>query len=151
MGSFYGPAQLGQNASNTPGGVTNYNDLFNKPIQNMTGIDGNPIVISDLVLGNYILRGKYQINPSGDIIHTDDAKILTIYEDETTHQKVAKFESFNNGKYIVTSILYEEDGGYSLKEYEPYQSFTQEIIDMKQQVINMTTNNIMTALTIEEF
>ena len=55
------------------------------------------------------------------------------------------------GEYYVTSIIYNEDGTYTEEKYSPYQDFTEDITDMKEQVINITNNNITNALTIQEF
>ena len=58
MTSFYG---RGGSSNSGEGGVSNYNELSNKPIANLSGATA-PINLSTLVVGLYNIRGNYIFN-----------------------------------------------------------------------------------------
>ena len=61
MGSFYGNYSVGGGGGE---GTSNYNELTNKPITNLTGTDSKPIVLGDLFTGEYLIKGTYIYNLS---------------------------------------------------------------------------------------
>ena len=150
MSSFYGQGTSISNGSGN--GTFNYDELLNKPIKNLRGIDSTPIVFSELEPGNYTFIGNYKFSQNDEEAKINNIpRVLQIYKDDIKNTLIAKFESFENGEYYVTSIIYNEDGTYTEEKYSPYQDFTEDITDMKEQVINITNNNITNALTIQEF
>lgn len=107
MGSFYGNYSIGGGGS---GGTFNYDELLNKPIVNLTGLPDNPIDLSNLQPGEYLLRGYYKYNSSGgeEIEYTDFLK-LTVVQDSITQQKNIFYVTTENNKYIIYLITYDEN------------------------------------------
>jgi hypothetical protein len=59
MGSFYGSWSGG---NGTSAGTFNYNELENIPIKNLVGTSTSPINLSELVAGEYLLKGNFEYN-----------------------------------------------------------------------------------------
>lgn len=149
MSSFYGQSTLSIESGDS--GTFNYDELFNKPIKNLKGTNSTPINISTLESGNYTLIGDYIFSQEDEVKTSSTPRILQIYKDEIKNTLIAKFETFENGEYLITSIIYNEDGTYIEEKYSPYQDFSQDIIEMKNQILNIVNNNISSALTIVDF
>lgn len=92
------------------GGTTNYNKLLNIPITNLTGTTSEPIVLNTLDYGNYALIGSYIYTSSDTDTKTINYKTLVeVYQDGETGRKVAKFESFEDSKYYIYNIYFNDD------------------------------------------
>ena len=112
--SFYGGGCVIVNGS---GGSSNYNDLMNVPIVNLTGTSMQPVIFSELAFGNYIVTGYRQYNQN-DIVYLEATPTyVQVFEDDVTLKKVVRTEIFENGEYYMVALIYEDDGTYSTKKF----------------------------------
>ena len=102
MGSFYG------NYGGS-GGTTNYNELENKPIINLTGLPNNPIDLSKLQPGEYILKGYYKYNNIDEDIKFNRTLKFSVVEDPISEQKNIFFTTTENNKYTTYLITYDKN------------------------------------------
>lgn len=110
MSSFYGNVSIG--GSSGEGGTSNYNELINLPIKNLIGTDSSPIIISNLNYGNYLIKGSYKYNSNSKLLKEDTFKNIQVFKDETSQNKIAKFEVFENKEYYIITLTYENDGNF---------------------------------------
>ena len=110
MSSFYGNVSIG--GSSGEGGTSNYNELINLPIKNLIGTDSSPIIISNLNYGNYLIKGSYKYNSNSELLKEDTFKNIQVFKDETSQNKIAKFEVFENKEYYIITLTYENDGNF---------------------------------------
>ena len=61
-----------------------YNNLGNKPIINVVGEFGNPIIISELANGVYVITGQYQIAPEIQTTYSSTANNIFVIEKTDT-------------------------------------------------------------------
>ena len=92
MGSFYGQVSLGGSGS---GGVSDYNELSNKPIKNLTGLTA--INLSLLEEGLYNVKGNYIYNSSDTAVKTFASPRLlqVLLDDSVTDAKNIIFNFYN--------------------------------------------------------
>lgn len=114
MGSFYGQVSLGGSGS---GGVSDYNELSNKPIKNLTGLTA--INLSLLEEGLYNVKGNYIYNSSDTAVKTFASPRLlqVLLDDSVTDAKNIIFEYFNNGRHFAKIIHSYADGTYTEENY----------------------------------
>ena len=112
MLSFYGSANAFASGG---GGVSNYNELSNKPITNLIGIKPAPINLALLNEGVYLVRGNYIYSDSDSDIKSLTQLLIEVSYDEQTESKVIKYEKVKNNEYYVCLIIYGEES-YELKE-----------------------------------
>lgn len=92
------------------GGTTNYNKLLNTPITNIVGTTDEPIVLNTLDYGNYMLSGSFIYTSQDTDIKTINYKsIVQIYQDSVSSRKVAKFENFEDSKFYIYNIYFNDD------------------------------------------
>jgi hypothetical protein len=91
------------------GGTTDYNKLLNIPITNLTGTEDNPIILSGLNYGNYLITGYYQYTSRTDIRLVDYKMLVEILQDLVSLRKVAKFQVYEDSKPYLYSIFINED------------------------------------------
>ena len=86
---FYSGGAIGWGGGSSSG-TTNYNDMTNTPIKNISGTDAVPINLANLNIGHYNLVGayKYATNSNTYIADSIDVKVTT---DEVTKQKVVYY------------------------------------------------------------
>lgn len=102
MASFYGP-NGGGTAGDGGSRITSYNSLLNVPIENKNGSQANPIVISELGLGNYNLTGFYS-DLGGDATQIEAHLIVIVTRDAETGEKVATYQEIRNGKNVFVKV-----------------------------------------------
>lgn len=107
MSSFYGHGW----STSGSGGTSDYNDLSNKPITNLTGTETSPVIFSDLGYGNYLIKGFYRYSADDDNRKINSLSVL-ITQDDETDEKVAKFEVIENQEIIVVAVFYDNDGSF---------------------------------------
>lgn len=106
MGSFYGNYGGGDGSG---GGTTNYNELSNKPIINLTGTDNKPIVFGNLATGEYLVKGFYIYNENDDNKKETQLLHLSVSTDETTGEKICKFEKCEANKWFMYLVIITTD------------------------------------------
>ena len=106
MSSFYGNSGYNSGGS----GVTDYNELSNKPIINRVGTQENPIVFSGLGYGEYCITGYYKQDDLDDLHNTENAVQVAILKDQQTHFKVIKYQTVELGVIFVHTIAYGSNG-----------------------------------------
>lgn len=112
--SFYGRGTIGSGSGE--GGTTNYNELSNKPITNLTGLTA--INLSSLELGLYNIRGNYIYSSSDTETKTlTSPRLLQILLDNASGLKVAVFDYYENTKHFTRTITYNSDGTYTVNDY----------------------------------
>lgn len=113
--SFYGGGYIVVNGGSE--GSSNYNDLVNIPIVNLTGTSMQPVIFSELTFGNYIVTGYRRYNQN-DIVYLEATPTyVQVFEDDVTLKKVVRTEIFENGEYYMVALIYEDDGTYSTKKF----------------------------------
>ena len=108
MSSFYGH---GWSIGGSDGGTSDYNDLSNKPITNLTGTESSPVTFSDLGYGNYLIKGFYRYSANDDN-RLSSSLLVLITHDEESDGKVAKFDVIENKEVIVITVFYDNDGSF---------------------------------------
>lgn len=107
MSSFYGPGRAGGGG----GGTSNYNDLSNTPIKNLSGSDTFPIVLTDLAAGTYHASGTTKVKSDDTTSELLTEQLITVLYDVETGTKVIKYEYLNdNGEPIIRVITAKADG-----------------------------------------
>lgn len=113
MGSFYG---RGIGSSISGSGTSNYNELSNKPITNLTGLTA--INLSSLTIGLYNIRGNYVFNAKdGEVKSFASPTLVQVLLDTITGDKVVTYDIYENGKHLTYSIDYLSDGSYKVDKY----------------------------------
>lgn len=110
MGSFYGHGWC-TGGGESGGGTTDYNDLSNKPIVNLTGTESSPVTFSDLEYGNYLIKGFYRYSANDESKQSISLSVI-ITQDQESDDKVAKFEVIENQEVIVIAVFYDKDGSF---------------------------------------
>ena len=87
MSSFYGGASI-YGAGNGSGGTSDYNDLQNVPVKNLVGAESNPIILSQLQEGNYILTGFYKFTETDSEINRINRTEISVANDIVTDEKI---------------------------------------------------------------
>lgn len=146
MSSFYG--NVGINTS-TDSGTNNYDELKNLPFKNVTGTSMRPVDFSVLNYGNYVLQGKYTYG--GQTYDSLAAKVVQVFQDTETGNRIVKFELFEDNTYYVVSLIYNSDGSFLEEKYSPYQNFDEKIADAKAEAVTISNNYTISALTITKF
>ena len=114
MGSFYG----GGGNSGGGSGVSNYNELSNKPITGIVGREDLPINLSTLMVGLYNLNGYYKFSANDvELNMLPSATFAKVVEDAISGDKVVSFDVYENTKHISYSIDYLQDGSYKVDRY----------------------------------
>lgn len=147
MASFYGNA--GTISGGGSSGTNNYNELKNLPFKNLTGTSMNPVDFSVLAYGNYVLQGKYVYGEN--VYEVLAPKIVQVFQDTETGNRIIKFETFEDNTYYVTSLIYNSDGSFLEEKYSPYQNFDEKIAEAKAEAIAISNNYTISALTITKF
>ena len=113
MSSFYGNHGIGGGG----GGVTDYNQLSNKPITNIEGSNATPVSLNTLEYGTYLLSGYYKYTIDGDVYEADPPIMVKIMKDEVTNRRVVYYETTKNGVLIAVLGNYNADGTVDIKEH----------------------------------
>ena len=115
MSSFYGGASI-YGAGNGSGGTSDYNDLQNVPVKNLVGAESNPIILSQLQEGNYILTGFYKFTETDSEINRINRTEISVANDIVTDEKIITYFYMSNGKPYIKAITYQEDNTYSISD-----------------------------------
>lgn len=114
MSSFYGGASIYGGGNGSGGGTSDYNDLQNVPVKNLTGTESNPVILDSLQEGNYILTGSYKYITEDTEIQQITKTEITVTTDIITDEKIISYQYISNGKPYLRVITYQEDGSYSI-------------------------------------
>lgn len=85
-----------------------YDNFLDAPVKNAYGASNKTFIdISTLENGAYSLSGYYKLDRSSEVEHTG-ADYLAIYvmTDTVTGKKVAKYETFKDGRAVLHTIVY---------------------------------------------
>lgn len=111
MTSFYG-----RGSGTGTSGTSNYNELTNKPITNLTGLTA--INLSTLTIGLYNIRGNYIYNAEDtEVKNFTSPTFVKIMLDAITGDKIVTFDIYENGKHLTYSIDFFSDGSYNVDKY----------------------------------
>lgn len=113
MSSFYGNGVIVSGSGG--GGTTNYNELDNKPITNLTGI--LPIDFSLLEIGVYNVKGNYKYSSDEETHTWLNSNIVQVFEDTVTGHKILRFDVYENDKRYTQTIIYNEDGSFAQEKF----------------------------------
>lgn len=127
MGSFYGN---GGCVSEGGSGNSDYNQLQNTPIKNLTGTEGSPINFTNLSFGEYKITGYYIYNLNSEKFNTKSLYI-SVFEDTETKKKIIKFEEFENSQFYIITLTYEENGDYIMDRFSPSDSLSSTASEVK--------------------
>lgn len=126
MSSFYGNGGI----SSGGGGTSDYNQLTNIPIKNITGTEGSPVNFSLLSFGQYKITGYYIFNKDSEVFNSSTLYI-SIFEDNETKKKIVKFEEFENSQFYIMTLTYEDDGTYIEDRFSPSQGSSEVTSEIK--------------------
>lgn len=118
MSSFYGN---GGCVTDIGGSSSDYNQLQNTPIKNLTGTEGSPINFASLSFGEYKITGYYIYNLNSEKFNTKSL-FISIFEDKETKKKIIKFEEFENSQFYIITLTYEDNGEYITDRFSPSNS-----------------------------
>ena len=139
--SFYGGGCVVVNGG---GGSSNYNDLMNVPIVNLTGTSMQPVVFSELAFGNYIVAGYRRYNQNDTVYLETTPTYVQVFEDDVTLKKIVRTEVFENGEYYMVALIYEDDGTYSTKKFSFSTSGGSGEVIIPDEVLNKTKEEAVT-------
>lgn len=139
--SFYGGGCVVVNGS---GGSSNYNDLINVPIVNLTGTSMQPVVFSELTFGNYIVTGYRRCNQNDTVYLETTPTYVQVFEDDVTLKKIVRTEIFENGEYYMVALIYEDDGTYSTKKFSFSIGGGSGEVIIPEEVLNQTKEKAVT-------
>lgn len=112
MTSFYGGGTITVNGSGT--GTSNYNDLTNVPIENLTSTsEASAIVLASLSEGIYKLDGYYKVSDSDETVENMTSTLVTVKELENG-EKIIQFSDIENG--TIVNYIIQEDGSFEEQE-----------------------------------
>lgn len=111
MSSFYGIGVIADDGR----GTTNYNELDNRPIINLTGV--LPVDFSSLGVGVYNVTGNYKYGADDATKTWDAPNMVYVFKDTATGKKVLRFDVYENGARNTLTLVYENDGTYTISEY----------------------------------
>ena len=120
----------GSSGGSGGGGVSDYNDLANRPIISMTGTSQNPLKLWNLSTGLYLLNGYVYYNT------TNTRECVNLFVSITAQ--------IQNGKYVLSAFVPSWEGHY---EYIKANSTSTEYTDT--QVLKMLTEDDVLTLTNE--
>lgn len=125
-------------------GSSNYNELDNKPIINLTSSATNPIIVDTLEQGIYKINGQYKISSLvnttfismiGDLIYIDKTESNSISIKKVTSKDITNFviDNTNNevktSKYLTEATLETSVTTYINKYMEEYEGVPSDEID----------------------
>lgn len=125
MSSFYGNGGVSGG-----GGTSDYNQLTNVPVKNITGTEGSPINFELLTFGEYKISGYYKFNSDSEVFNKN-VLYVSIFEDNETKKKIIKFEEFENSQFYIMTLTYEDDGTYIEDRFSPSQSSSEIASEIK--------------------
>ncbi len=82
-------------------GSVNYDNLGNRPISNLYGDIGNPIIISDLASGIYKVKGNYKITDNDSTTYASSNDVLFLINSENDQIHIRKITSDDFINYTV--------------------------------------------------
>lgn len=126
MSSFYGYGGI----SGGGGGVSDYNQLTNIPIKNVTGTETSPVNFELLTFGEYKISGYYIYNKNSEVFNKN-VLYISIFEDKETKKKIVKFEEFENSQFYIITLTYEDDGTYIEDRFSPSQGSSEITSEIK--------------------
>ena len=121
---------LNAGSSGGGGGVSDYNDLANRPIISMTGTSQNPLKLWNLSTGLYLLNGYVYYNT------TNTRECVNLFVSITAQ--------IQNGKYVLSAFVPSWEGHY---EYIKANSTSTDYTDT--QILKMLTEDDVLTLTNE--
>ena len=101
MSSFYGGNSIFGTGKNT-----DYNNMANVPISNISGTEQNPIYFEVLDYGHYNLTGSFKILQDGQVFTINTPLDIMITKDAQTGDKIVTYETIESGKLKRTIIDY---------------------------------------------
>lgn len=118
------------NASSSGGGVTDYNDLANRPIKSLTGTSQNPLKLWTLSTGLYLLNGyvNYDVNNSKECVRLF----------------VSITAQMQNNEYVMSAFIPSWEAHY---EYKKASSASTEYTE--HQMLKMLTQDEVLTMTNE--
>lgn len=138
-----GNGNTGSTGGNTPN-ITNYDQLSNIPLKNLTGNTSTPLVLSILELGIYKLTGNFSVLPnskklsagkSGDIFIVSDTKIMEMASDGIT-----LFGINSNGTYTTDTYTTTDNMSAEILKQLNSESFNLQIETKISQNLSYATN-----------
>jgi len=111
LSSFYGIGVI----ADEDRGTTNYNELDNRPIINLTGI--LPVDFSSLDVGVYNVTGNYKYGADDTTKTWDAPNMVYVFKDTVTGKKVLRFDVYEDGARYTLTLVYEDDGTYIISKY----------------------------------
>ena len=103
MSSFYGGPSVGGGG----GGSSDYNDMSNVPIKNITGTSANRFInFAGLDAGHYNLKGYYKKDSQSELQNVSEFIDLTVKTDTVTNKKVIQFFTIEDGVLYSNLIVY---------------------------------------------
>jgi hypothetical protein len=112
MASFYGTF-VGLSGSGD--GTSDYNQLLNVPVKNITGTEDVPILLATLEPGSYNLNGPFKCGENTDLEVAQNTLVKVLIDSETD-QKLVKYDSFESDTYYINIGAVVEDNKVSLEK-----------------------------------
>jgi hypothetical protein len=97
MASFYGTFM---GLSGSGDGTSDYNQLLNVPIKNVTGTEDVPILLAALEPGSYNLNGYFRCGNNTDVEVAQNTLVKVLIDSEI-NQKLIKYDSFESDTYYI--------------------------------------------------
>lgn len=107
MSSFYGNS-----------GPLNYDYLENTPIENQHGTEEEPVVLSDLPQGEYIVEGQYKYDGSDVVVKETEFLHVYIGIDEYSGRKTCYYETIEGGEHDTYNITFYDEYPCTIDKHE---------------------------------
>lgn len=85
-------------------GIDNYDELQNKPIQNITADAGDGLILSDLEDGYYSIVGTYRISEGDATVHIASSKTLFVVKHGQDYTYVRSLDAMNEEIYKIDAL-----------------------------------------------
>lgn len=136
-------------------GKIDYDTLGNRPIKNLYGEMGNPVTVSDLNDGVYIINGQYQISPSVPTLFSSSANNIFVVSKDDTGTYINRISAKDVTKYSIAGDIVTEsrtvtidfltENGYVTTDYVNEQIAALEIVtknDLDKYITNTLLENL---------
>ena len=136
-------------------GEIDYDTLGNRPVKNLYGEMGNPVVVSDLNDGVYIINGQYQISLSVPTLFSSSANNIFVVSKDVTGTYINRISAKDVTKYSIAGDIVTEsttvttdfltENGYATTDYVDEQIAALEIVtknDLDEYITNALLENL---------
>lgn len=115
-----------------------YNLIGNKPIDNLIGTLGKPIVVSQLPSGTYKVKGQYKLSPNDATTYSASTDRLFIVDNETDTTSVQEISSKGITTYTVADDVVSASDAFVTEKWVKEQGYVTDV-SLEQTLLDYAT------------